>query len=228
MDARNFLFSSDYPMPVICWEWEANGDYWNVGANQTRTVNVAHKLPFKPLLIGQWALRADFAPSQDINTTTFYPVYDPINGEVVSVFMSSDGTNVIFDMQNFSATASKFYFRLWAYAPPDYTGEMPNVYDTTSFQLSTDYNYPKIVKQGTVSVNYKSEVTIPHGLGYIPQVRVWEEVNGKISPCTSFWEDGKKGGPRVTDQNLIIRNYVAGNNSGSTRKYYYHIYGDES
>jgi hypothetical protein len=71
-------------------------------------------------------------------------------------------------------------------------------------------------------------VTIPHGLGYIPQARVWEEVNGKISPCTSFWEDGKKGGPRVTDQNLIIRNYVAGNNSGSTRKYYYHIYGDES
>lgn len=225
MDARNFLFSSDYPMPALCWEYE---DYWNVGANATRTVTVAHGLPFKPLLVGQWALKESFAPCQDINTTNFLPVYDPINGEVVSAFVSANGTNLILDLQNFSATSSRYYFRIWGYAPPDYADEVPNIYDTTGFQFSTDFNYPKIVKEGTVSVAYKSTATIDHGLGYIPQVRVWEEVGGKVQPCTAYWEDGKKGGPIVTNKSLIIRNYVAGNSSGSTRKYYYHIYGDES
>ena len=226
MDARHFLLNTDYETPVLVYE--SGQDYWNVGANATRTARLSHGLPFKPLLVGQWALRSDFTPCQDIATDTFYPVFDPIvNYEVVSLYLSADGTNIIFDMNNFSATSSKFYFRLWAYAPPDYGGELPNIYDRTNFMLSTDFNYPKIIKQGVVSVAKNATATITHGLGYIPQVRVWVEKNGAIGPEYARWENGSKGGARVTDQELILRNYNFGGDGG-TVKYYYHIYGDES
>ena len=225
MDARNFLFSSDYPMPAICLEY--NG-HFSAAANEVKTVTVPHNLPFKPLLIGQWSNLESFAPSLDINTTLYLPTYDPMQGRAVSSFVGSDATNIKIDIQNFWPATVQFYYRLWAYAPPDYDGDVPNVYDNTNFQLSTDFNYPKIVEQGTLTLGYKAEGTIHHGLGYIPQVRVWEEVNGVIQPCQSFWESvGGKGGPRITSQDLIIRNFVNGVESGDTRKYYYHIYGDE-
>ena len=225
MDARNFLFSSDYPMPVLVWQYE---DFWNVGEYATRTVKVAHRLPFKPLLVGQWSTKTNFAPCQDIATTTWMTNFDPVNGVSISAFVSADATNLILDMQNFD-TATRYNFRLWAYAPPDYAGEYPNIYDNTNFQLSTDFNYPKIVKQGKVQISYGSSATIDHGLGYIPQCKIWQEKDGKIGPVYALWDydqSGNRGGPRLTTSSLIIRNLdLDGDNK--TKTYYYHIYGDE-
>lgn len=226
MDARNFLFSSDYPMPVLVWQYE---DYWNVGAYNTRTVTVPHGLPFKPLLVGYWSTKSNYQPSQDIGTFTWMPYFNPVDGIAISAYVSADANNLILDMQNFDSTQTKFYFRIWAYAPPDYTGEYPNIYDNTNFQLSTDFNYPKIVKQGKVQLAYKASATIDHGLGYIPQCKVWQEKNGKIGPVYALWDydqSGNRGGPKLTTSSLIIRNLDLDGDS-KNKTYYYHIYGDE-
>lgn len=226
MDARNFLFSSDYPMPVLVWQFE---DYYTVDAYATRTVTIAHKLPFKPLLVGIWSTRASFEPSQDIGTQIWLPYFNPVDGISISAYISADATNVTIDMQNFDSTQTKYNFRLWAYAPPDYTGEYPNIYDNTNFQLSTDFNYPKIVQQGKVQLSYKASATIDHGLGYIPQCKVWQEKDGKIGPVYALWDysqSGNRGGPKLTTSSLIIRNLDLDGDE-KTKTYYYHIYGDE-
>lgn len=227
MDPRHFLLSSDYGMPVLVWEYE---DYWNVGSYNQRTVAVAHKLPFRPLLVGQWAISNTFNPSMDISMETYMPSFNPIDGNVINAHVGADSTNLILDLYNGTDSSKQLWFRLWAYAPPDYTGEVPNLYDKTNFMLSTDFNYPKIVKAGAVNLAYKGSTTILHGLGYIPQCKVWQMKNGVIGPVYALFDydqTGNKGGPSLTTTALTIRNLDL-DSDDSSKTYYYHIYGDEA
>lgn len=225
-DPRHFLISTDYPMPVIVYQGSSNT---SVPSYEIKTVTIKHNLGFVPLLMGQWSTNSNFQPSQDLaNEIDWQYMYDGSN-DMVSCFFDSDSTNIYVDAQNMSSSSKTFYWRIFAYAPPDYTGETPNVTDTTHFIFNSEFNYPKIAFQGvTGNVSYGSETTISHNLGYVPQVRIWQQENGRVRPCFGIYSpdlSGNRGGPRVTSSSLIIKNLSLDSNN-YTRKYYYHIYGD--
>ena len=231
-DPRKFLFSSDYPMPVIVYK--LTGNVTVTPSDINKTVTVKHNLGFKPLIMGVWSLASNFTPSQDIaNTDDWTSLVSGDNTEMISCYVSSDATNVYIEAQNLSLNNKTFYWRLFAYAPPGYTGETPVVADTTNFSFSSEFNYQKLAMSGdTGTIAYGSSSTIAHNLGYVPQVRVWQEENGKVTPSRyvfSYNISGYRGGPRITSSNLVITNLdVIDAQEETAKKYYYHIYGDAS
>ena len=220
MDARNFLLSTDYPMPVICWE--KSGSISNVSSYSLKDTTITHGLPFRPLLIGIWADNSNFAPCYDIANYDGPALQD---GNLTINSLGSNETNVYIQVFNGTGSKKTFYYKLWAFVPPDYVDEVPNIYDTTSFQLSTDYNYPKIIKQGTIDIAKNTTATIPHELGYVPQVKVWGPDIGSSSRTGYLqrWvrpsDRGGNYGPYINSNNLYIRSMNAG-------KFYYMIFGD--
>ena len=220
MDARNFLYSSDYEMPALVWEY--SGSINDIAAYNTKSVTIAHKLPFTPLLIGVWSDNANFNPSYDIAN---FIGQGSLYGDLQLNQCGADSTNVVVEGYNATANSKNLYFRLLAFAPPDYDGETPNIYDTTNFMFSTDYNYPKIVKSGVVSCAEGEWKLIEHGLGYVPQAKTWgPDAYGRITPLYRMespdWISGTSG-PLIDTTNLGIKAHYAGS-------YYYHIYGDSS
>ena len=219
-DPRHFLFSSDYPMPVLVWEYK-NGVIAGVGSYQNRSVTINHGLGFTPLLIGVWSTNSNFNPSFDICN---YIGTGAFNQDIQLNACCADNTSVFVEAFNLSTGVKDLYFRLMAYAPPDWTGNTPKVGDTTHFELSTDYNYPKIVKSGVVDITSGQTQDIEHNLGYIPQVKVWGVdlvYDPKITPMHRVVAQVGSFGPIVDSTKLSIT-------ANSTGKYYYHIYGDES
>lgn len=219
-DVRNFLFTSDYPMPAIAWDFI--GVILNVGPYGTGYVNVAHNLPFTPLLIGVWSTNDKFEPSYDIAN---YIGDGVLNQDIQLNACGANSTDVYVEAFNMSTTTKSLYFRLLAFAPPDYTGEVPNVPDSTNFHFSTDYNYPKIIKSGSVTINAGDTAGISHDLGYIPQVKVWgPDANGRLGSTylmrSPAYMNGNYG-PVITSNALFIGAQYSGT-------YYYHIYGDEA
>lgn len=219
-DARNLLFSTDYPMPVLAWEH--SGSIADVGAVGTKSITIEHGLRFTPLLIGVWSTSSDFSPAYDIAN---YLGGGVINGQDMQLNQcGADDTNVYVEAFNASSSTKSLFFRLLAYAPPDYDGEVPNISDTTNFQFSTEYNYPKIVKAGSVTIDAGDSAGITHELGYIPQAKVWgPDAYGHLA-STHFmrspaYMNGNYGPVINADALFIVAGY-----SG---KYYYHIYGDE-
>lgn len=231
-DPRHFLFSSDYPMPVIVYQSASNTTV--TPAEIIKTVTIAHNLGFVPLIMGVWATNSNFIPCQDIaDTEDWTSLVSGDNTEMISCFVSADATNVYIECQNLTNRDISYYWRLFAYAPPGYTGETPKITDTTHFNFNSEFNYQKLAISGdTGTIAYGSSSTIAHNLGYVPQVRVWQEENGKVTPSRyvfSYNISGYRGGPRITSSNLVITNLdVIDAQEETAKKYYYHIYGDAS
>lgn len=223
MDARNFLLSTDYPMPVICWE--KSGSVSNISAYAIKSTTVAHGLPFTPLIIGIWSESSNFTPCYDISNNMGEA---SLNGNLTLNAIGANSTNVLVEAYNGASSKKTLYFKLWAFVPPDYVDEVPNIYDTTSFQLSTDYNYPKIIQQGTVDIAKNTTATIPHELGYVPQAKVWgpdmiySNRVGFLQRIVRPSSAGGNYGPYINSNNLYIRN-----NGTAAGKFYYMIFGDE-
>ena len=216
-DPRNFLFNSDYPMPALVWEY--SGSITDVGSFATKSVTITHNLGFTPLLIGVWSVNSDLNPSYDIANyigTEFFGQTIQLNA------CGANSTDVLVEAFNASSDSKSIYFRLLAFQPPEYTGDTPNVTDTTKFQFSTDYNYPKIINQGSIDLAAGATSSIEHKLGYIPQARVWgPDYNGRITPLYRIRSPRGTYGPVITSNDLSITGQYAG-------KYYYQIYGDEA
>ena len=219
-DARKFLFTSDYPMPYIVWKYEGSID--NVSAIGTKSVTIPHKLKFIPLLMGAWSTDSDFEPSYDIANY--------LGGSVLALDMqlnecSADSTNVYIEAFNGSSSAKTLYFRLVAFAPANYQGSFPVSSDATKFQFSTDYNYPKIFKEGVININAGDTGTVTHNLKYVPQVRVWgPNYNGRVSTLYRMDSpDDISGiyGPTIDANDLKIKAQYSGD-------YHYKIFGDEA
>lgn len=220
MDARNFLYSSDYQMPALVWE--SSGSITDIGAYSLKSVAIKHGLPFIPLLIGVWSGNSDFNPSYDIAN---YLGSATLNGNLQLNQCAASGTYVTVEGYNATSSPQTLYYRLMAFAPPDYEGETPNIYDTTNFMFSTDYSYPKIVKAGVVTLAADSSTNIQHGLGYIPQAKCWGvNSDGRITPLYRIqspnWISGTYG-PLIDANKLTLGGHYPG-------KYYYHIYGDSA
>lgn len=220
MDAKHFLYSSDYQMPALVWS--DYGSLTAIPAYGTKSVTMTHNLPFVPLLLGVWSENSDFNPAYDISN--FIGPAD-INGNLELNACGANSLNVLVEAYNGANTPKTLYFKLIAFAPPDYDGDLPNIYDTTNFMFNTDYNYPKIVKSGVVTLNSGSSTTINHNLGYVPQAKVWgADQNGRITPLyrkNMSPSLGGDDGPLIDKNNLVIK-------AGSSGKYYYHIYGDSA
>lgn len=231
-DARKFLYDSDYPMPYLVYFQPCN--YTVGGSEYYKTISFAHGLPFTPLLLGQWSTTAggDFSVSYDLAIEV--PRFS--GGQpLVAKVAGADSTNIYLDMTNNTGSDLTFYYRLAAFAPPEFNGAVEEVNDATLYQFNSDFNYLKIYKTGSEIVAVGNTADIMHDLGYIPQTRTWREeqiyVNGSnrtiICPMNTSVTPSGFLGVKVSDLNLTLGNTTGGSTQGDV-KFYYHIYADEN
>lgn len=162
--------NSHYKIPWIVWKREVQ---ITVGQYDWSTTEIDHGLPFIPLLIGHWSPNPDFQPSYDISLEE--PDYSGAGQPLMALTIAATNSKVRIVLTNNGAQKT-FYFRLMAYAPPSYTGEVTPVDYKSPFRFNSHYRYPKIVASGKSSANQ----VISHNLGYIPQAQIWDSsvVNG--------------------------------------------------
>lgn len=216
-DPRKFIYSSDYPTPAFVGAWQgsfdvAGYDYLDTGFN--------HNLPFAPLIVGQWSLNANFEPAYDIATTNGYFV-----GVNWNQAAGSDDTRILFKLNNGYSDTRTYYYRLFAFAPSDYDGDIPSIEDSTNFRFNSDFNYLKLFTYGKSTASSDGDFIVNHNLGYIPQVRTWlkDSINNFITPFINVhYQDGSYTTGTVVDSSkMTVKNMVAG------ETIYYHIYADE-
>lgn len=217
-DARKFLFSSDYPTPAFVGAWTGS---FSVGGYAYLDTGFNHNLPFTPLIVGQWSLNPNFEPSYDIATSNGYFV-----GVEFNQAAGSTSSQIKFKLTNGYSSARTYYYRLFAFAPNDYDGDVPSIEDSTNFRFNSDFNYPKLFAYGKRAITTDGDFSVNHNLGYIPQVRTWvyDPLNEFISPFVNVhYEDGEYTTGTIVDTTKMT---VKGAVSGST--YYYHIYAEEA
>lgn len=232
-DIRNFLLNSDYPNPFIVWKLETSlvvpvGTYWNAASKE-----IQHGLPFTPWIIGQWSTNSNFVPAYDLANDM--PIFTGTRPDL-QVMVGSDSSTIKLTAQHVQENPVTFYFRIFSFLPPDYTGTWTNnIDDSTNFRLSTDFNYPKVLASGSLSVATGSTSEYYHNLGYLPQVRAWREVTTApfdnyqtmwniLIPAPSTTNSDGLFGVSVTDSVVKFGNQST---SGSDMVYKYIIFGDE-
>lgn len=232
-DIRNFIMNSDYPTPFLVWKMEETltvpvGAYYNAAHK-----SVAHNLPFTPLLIGQWSTNSNFVPAYDLANDM--PIFTGTRPDL-SAMVGADSTHIRITAEHTASSSKTFYFRLFAFLPPDYDGTWTNdVDDNTNFKLNSDFNYPKVLASGSVTVADGAVSEYTHSLGYLPQVRAWKQIQtAPFDDYTETWNilipvpnnqtpDGLYG---VSVTNSKVRFGNKGT-SGQSLTYKYLIFGDE-
>lgn len=208
IDPRDFYINTDYEMDkiILYKTGELNiGDYY---------VTIPHNLKFKPLIFGV------FSEAQDFSSGTYPLPYSNISTQgSMSVDAWSDSTYIYLSYANTADTPSKLYYRIYGFEPSNsYATASPTSKHANDFILNTDYNYCKLKEKGVI--DYPTDYTIQHKLGYIPQVLVWHETAGSIYPIwVSYPYDSGMSNVKVTDQSVII--------TGMERAHY-RIYYDEA
>lgn len=182
-NARNFLFTSDYPTDKVVYVHSLSFSVSapSGGAYQT----IAHGLPFTPLVAGEWSTAADYGVSYD------YFSGPPATGTAISggqlfnayVNIYADATNIYLYPVNASGSTITVYARIFAYEPSDSTASLSATANSAdNFALNTGYNYPKLFSEGIISpVAASTTYTVTHILGIVPQVMVWETAPSTIS-----------------------------------------------
>lgn len=170
-NASGFLATSDYPQDKVIYM--ASGSF-SASAGST-TQNIAHGLPFKPLLDGTWSTDSTFALSYDMGSGPVSTVAGALFN--IEADVSSDSTNAIITVGKATAGSTTIYYRIFGFEPStdnlsaDYTANSAD-----SFILNLDYNYTKLYDANAVTTS----TVVSHGLGYKPQVSMWEETSGTI------------------------------------------------
>lgn len=233
-DIRNFIMNSDYPTPFLVWKIEETlevpvGEWYNAAHK-----SVAHNLPFTPLLIGQWSTTPYFVPAYDLSNEM--PIFTGTRPDLQAV-VGADATHIRITAEHTQESSVTFYFRIFAILPPSYQGSWANVLDdNTDFKLNSDFNLPKILASNTVTVQENQVVSYNHNLGYTPQVRAWEWVEGGpfddysevwniLRPVSNDRNSTGLMGVRANDTTVEF-GYQGLNVVGSTT-YEYIIFGDE-
>lgn len=227
-DARKFIYDSDYPMPYLAYSSTCN---YTVGGNEWyKTVSFAHNLPFTPLLIGQWSTDPSFSVSYDIAMSIpSFSGSQPLFAAVVE----ADASSVWLDLTNNTGSDLTFYFRFTAFPPSDYTSEITAIDDASNFKFDSDFNYFKIAEQGKVTVSAGGYAAVNHGLGYVPQSRIWYGFNTYIgganryvvAPLNMTRTTSGALGASVDSTSLWLQN--SANAMAATTDFYYQIYADE-
>lgn len=216
-DPRKFLLDSDYTTPVFVGKWQGS---FTIPAYEYLDTGFNHNLPFTPLIVGQWSLNSNFQPSYDIATSNGYSI-----GVSFNQAAGSDSTKILFKLDNGYSSSKTYYYRLFAFCPSDYNGDVSPVDDSTPYKFSSDFNYHKLLTYGTRNVTSNNDIVINHNLGYVPQVRTWlkDPFNNFIAPFVNLqYQDGSfTSGTIVTPSTLTIKGVTSGD------VVYYHIYADE-
>lgn len=208
---RNFILNSNYPIDQVVGM--KSGSLYMPANSSTATSSVAHGLPFTPLVIGTCSPSSTFTSNKD----AVMPLYVPQSFS--TVHLRTNGTNIIAQGYNNTASAITYYWRAILLEPSDSNSEVPFTNELAdTFQFNTDYNYSKLVKSGVVTSNS----TIDHNLGYLPQVMLWKQMSDGTYPLTNAATpaDSYAGTTTVDSNNLYILL------DGGTR-IHYRIYGDD-
>lgn len=216
-DARNFIYNSDYPTPAFVASWTGS---FNLGSYAHLETGFAHNLPFAPLVVGQWSLNANFEPAYDIATTNGY-----FFGVSFNQVAGSNDTQIRFILDNGYGSNRTYYYRLFAFAPSDYDGDIPSIEDATDYRFNSDFNYLKLFAYGKQTVSSTRDFVVNHNLGYLPQVRTWlkDTINNITAPISNihYQDNPYTTGTVIDTSKLTIKNVISGDTV------YYHIYADE-
>lgn len=201
MASNNLLVNSHYQIPWIVHKLNYS---FTVPAKTTqRDVTLAHNLPFRPLLVGQWSDSSSFSPSYDISLG--YTQRTQSDRFEVVVFVESDESNLYFFVLNNTTAIKTINLRLMGFAPPEYDGEVTPVDYDSKFRYNSHYRYQQLYMGGF------ADVDIAHNLGYIPQARIWDVMDGRCAPGSG----------------TINESILHSDNADFTEGYYYHIYKDK-
>lgn len=196
----NLLVNSHYPTPWIIYK--TNYSITVPAKTTRRDVAVPHGLPFRPLLVGQWSDNPNFSPSYDISLG--YTQRSQSDRFEIVVLVESDETNLYFFVLNNTTSSKTVNLRLMGFAPPEYTGEVTPVEYFSKFRYNSHYRYQQLYMAGFATAD------VSHNLGYIPQARVWDVIDGRCSA----------GSGTLTNSTLHS------DNSDFSEGFYYHIYRD--
>lgn len=181
-NSPGFLLTTDLPLDKVIYIDIPSIDIPN---GFPPTISFPHNLPFTPLLDGYWSLDPTFS-------TINYPFYagpppsstaimDGFNFDTV-VQITSDPVNINVTTLNFSGTDFTGYLGIFGLPPKleqDY--DIPPTSDSSNeFTLDTDFNYTKLYLEDAVPIPSSGSpftITIPHSLGYVPQVTTWQTDN---------------------------------------------------
>lgn len=191
------LVNSHYKSPWIVWAKTYSIRVSSGGYISDQTLT--HGLPFVPLLIGQWSTNANFNPSYDLGITI--PGGSTGGQPETMCSVTADAKAIHFTIINNASTSRTFYFKLMAFAPPDYTGDVTPVEYNSPFRFNSHYRYQQILLQG------QSSRAVNHNLGYLPQARVWAISGSYVVPAMGELTTSALSCPSSTN-------------------FYYHIYKD--
>lgn len=217
-DPRKFLYSSDYPTPAFVASWTGSV---TVNGHSYSDTQFAHNLPFTPLLVGQWSLDPNFQPAFDIGTQNGWFV-----GVQFNQVIGSNSTNIKIMLNNDYDTQKTYYYRVFAFAPSDFDGDVPSIEDSTNYRFSSDFRNPKLFAYGHETLTSARDIDVYHNLGYVPQCRVWkmDDINKILSPAVNVhYEDGSNTSGQYVDTSAL---HIVGNLAGD--EIYYHIYAEDN
>ena len=222
-DPRRFIFNSDFPIDHVVYIREVDVPFSSSG------VEIGHNLGFTPLLMGLFSAD-NWASSMPIDT----PASSGDNVGNVQVESNRYSIKLI----NYGRLNRPIKVRLFGLMPSDVNVDVsPPQVRYSRFNFNTDFNYSKLVKAGVFNTHWNSgeNIVYHHGLGYIPEVEVWQEDNsGVVKKLFNVYDPNgvnfSSMGSRIvyakiTTQDFIIR--TDGANQDIT-KIHYRIYGDQN
>lgn len=180
--SKDLLISSDYPTDKIILT--ATGTT-TVPPYANIPVNIAHNLPFIPLVMGNWTTSPTWDTTYEQGTGPIAPpnTYSPF---LYNFTAESNITNVrAVLINNISGSTVTAYFRVYAFMPSDVNVAVNRTsISGDDLVFNTDYNYTKLWRADVASFpdTFSGEVTstITHNFGYRPQVDFWVERDGVI------------------------------------------------
>lgn len=168
--AQFFLVDTDYPLDKIIYM--TTGQV-TVGATSTADVPIPHGLTFTPLMDGTYSTSADFNISFDIGSGE--PYAGSFGFFAYNTSIDATSSNVNFHVVNFTSSSVTIYYRLFGLMPSGVSEDIASTANSADkFVLNTSSNYTKLF----ANTRLTTTGTITHGLGYRPQVSVWQEIIG--------------------------------------------------
>lgn len=220
MDSRDFLLTTDFPLDKVVY---MDSGSVAVPTGGITTIDVPHSLPFRPMVIGTWSLDANFSTSIDEGL----PQYADFS--VPYLAMSSTSELLRLSPYNITGSTVTFYWRAYGFMPPNVNEVAAfTSAEADDFVMNTDYNYSKLLDTGIVNLSSGS-VSVPHNLGYRPQVEVWGEsaVDSSILLKHTF---GASSTSNLTNRIRVSEtslDFIKGTAPTLQTVYYYRIYADE-
>lgn len=180
----HFKFSSDYVVPNVAYSIEDTVRN-NTGHEYDGLKKITHNLGYTPLVFGVWSTQSDFSVSSGIVT----PGGDSgeIGGkfEVIAtdqyIYISAYDEDWSGDTPVY--TPHTYYFKIYAYAPPEKADSVAPKEDDTKFLFNTDDNYLQLVHFGKITPS-SGQLYFNHNLGYTPVYLAWQTTKRDM-----WWDD---------------------------------------